>query len=107
MNREKFGSCPKVQISGIEKKLWNTQISSLQKKENKENLLPKNSKKGSGKKGKQYRASILEKPEEEGQEPPDPAAALAAFEAWYQGARGTPFWILFETYMPETPVVDF
>ena len=46
-------------------------------------------------------------PEEEGQEPPDPAAALAAFEAWYQAARGTPFWILFETYMPETPVVDF
>ena len=40
-------------------------------------------------------------------EPPDPAAALAAFEAWYRDARGTPFWILFETYMPETPLVDW
>lgn len=39
--------------------------------------------------------------------PPDPAAALAAFEAWYLAARRTPFWLLFETVMPETPLVDF
>lgn len=38
---------------------------------------------------------------------PDPAAALAAFEAWYAAARQTPFWLLFEHYMPETPLVDF
>ena len=32
---------------------------------------------------------------------------LAQFEAWYREAHGTPFWILFEHYMPETPLVDF
>ena len=37
----------------------------------------------------------------------DPAEALAAFEAWHQEARGVPFWVLFERWMPETPVVDF
>ena len=37
----------------------------------------------------------------------EPASALAAFEEWYATARGSPFWILFETYMPETPLVDF
>ncbi len=37
----------------------------------------------------------------------DPAEALAAFEAWYLDARGVPFWVLFERWMPETPVVDF
>jgi len=35
------------------------------------------------------------------------AAALAAFEAWYHEAHGSPFWILFEHYMRETPLVDF
>jgi len=39
--------------------------------------------------------------------PPDPTAALRAFEDWYAGARGTPFWMLFEHVMPETPLVDF
>jgi hypothetical protein len=39
--------------------------------------------------------------------PPDVGAALAAFEAWYEGARGKPFWVLFEHYMPETQLVDF
>jgi hypothetical protein len=39
--------------------------------------------------------------------PPDPAEALAAFEGWYREARGTPFWKLFETYIPETPLVDW
>lgn len=37
----------------------------------------------------------------------DPARALAAFEAWYAASRGSPFWRLFDTAMPETPLVDF
>lgn len=37
----------------------------------------------------------------------DPSAAMAAFEAWYSATRETPFWHLFEHYMPETPLVDF
>ncbi len=42
-------------------------------------------------------------------EPPDAdvLVALAAFEARYVERHGTPFWALFETYFPETPVVDF
>ena len=39
--------------------------------------------------------------------PAEEAQALAQFEAWYREAHGTPFWILFEHYMPETPLVDF
>lgn len=48
--------------------------------------------------------------EETGEEtdaPADPAAALSAFEDWYARSRGTPFWVLFEHHMPETPLVDF
>ena len=37
----------------------------------------------------------------------DVPAALAAFEAWYADAYGSPFWVLFDHYMPETPRVDF
>ncbi|WP_127089282.1 hypothetical protein [Aquabacter cavernae] len=37
----------------------------------------------------------------------DPSLALEAFEAWYSATRETPFWYLFEHYMPETPLVDF
>ena len=37
----------------------------------------------------------------------DPSTALSGFEAWYQEAHGSPFWILFEHYMRETPLVDF
>ncbi len=37
----------------------------------------------------------------------DVMAALRTFEAWYLEKHGTPFWVLFENYMPETPVVDF
>ena len=40
-------------------------------------------------------------------EPADAVAALAAFEAWYRETHPNPFWLLFEHYMPETPVVDF
>ena len=32
---------------------------------------------------------------------------LAEFERWYTETHPNPFWILFENYMPETPVVDF
>ena len=39
--------------------------------------------------------------------PPDVVAALTNFERWYAETHSQPFWILFETYMPETPVVDF
>lgn len=38
---------------------------------------------------------------------PDIGEALAVFEAWYAEARGKPFWVLFEHYMPETQLVDF
>ncbi|HQS09674.1 MAG TPA: hypothetical protein PLK13_12700 [Xanthobacteraceae bacterium] len=38
---------------------------------------------------------------------PDPAGALAAFEDWYAETRESPFWYLFEHYIPETPRVDY
>lgn len=38
---------------------------------------------------------------------PPPAVALADFESWYVENRHGPFWTLFDTYMPETPRVDF
>jgi hypothetical protein len=37
----------------------------------------------------------------------DVGAALADFESWYAATHPQPFWVLFETYMPETPRVDF
>ena len=37
----------------------------------------------------------------------DVRQALATFESWYAATHPQPFWILFETYMPETPRVDF
>jgi len=37
----------------------------------------------------------------------DVAAALAQFETWYAQSHATPFWMLFEHYIPETPRVDF
>lgn len=39
--------------------------------------------------------------------PPDSLGALTAFETWYRETHPNPFWMLFEHYMPETPVVDF
>lgn len=42
-----------------------------------------------------------------GKQQPDLITALADFETWYQQARGKPFWVLFEHYMPETQLVDF
>ena len=46
-------------------------------------------------------------PPEADAEEVDVATALATFEAWYVGTHPQPFWMLFETYMPETPRVDF
>ncbi len=37
----------------------------------------------------------------------DVIATLTQFENWYAEKHGTPFWILFENYIRETPVVDF
>ena len=37
----------------------------------------------------------------------DVCAALTRFETWYSENHTTPFWTLFENYMPETPRVDF
>jgi hypothetical protein len=37
----------------------------------------------------------------------DVGTALMRFEAWYSENHTTPFWTLFENYMPETPRVDF
>lgn len=39
--------------------------------------------------------------------PPDVMAALRTFEQWYADTHPQPFWVLFEHYMPETPLVDF
>lgn len=48
----------------------------------------------------------LAPPEAEAEEA-DVAKALAEFESWYAAAHESPFWVLFEHYMPETPLVDF
>ena len=45
--------------------------------------------------------------ESEDEEKPDVIRTLAEFEAWYEETHPSPFWVLFENYMPETPVVDF
>jgi hypothetical protein len=39
--------------------------------------------------------------------PPDVIGTLAEFERWYCETHSGPFWVLFENYMTETPVVDF
>ena len=39
--------------------------------------------------------------------PPDVIGTLAEFERWYAETHPGPFWVLFENYMTETPVVDF
>ena len=46
-------------------------------------------------------------PVEGDEPPPDVMAALGEFEAWYAQTHPQPFWVLFEHYMPETPLVDF
>jgi hypothetical protein len=37
----------------------------------------------------------------------DVIKSLAEFESWYAASHTTPFWVLFEQYVAETPVVDF
>lgn len=39
--------------------------------------------------------------------PPDVIAALTEFESWYSATHPNPFWVLFDHYIPETPLVDF
>jgi hypothetical protein len=46
-------------------------------------------------------------PRDDDAPPPDVIGALADFEAWYGETHPNAFWVLFEHYMPETPVVDF
>ena len=57
-----------------------------------------------------YDERVLERGERE-EEGGDRAAALlmalAAFEARFEAARGQPFVVAFDRYMPETPLVDF
>jgi hypothetical protein len=45
--------------------------------------------------------------ESDEEEKPDVMERLHTFEEWYTQTHPQPFWILFENYMPETPVVDF
>ena len=35
------------------------------------------------------------------------AAELDKFETWFEGKHGTPFYTLFDQYIPQVPVVDF
>jgi hypothetical protein len=50
--------------------------------------------------------AIFRAPDE--QEPAnDIPETLAAFERWYAETRGSPFWLLFERQMQDTPRVDF
>jgi hypothetical protein len=55
------------------------------------------------------RAAVAPEPSEipSETEPPDPLAALEAFEVWYAETHTVPFWALFEQYVRENPVVDF
>ncbi|RTL59690.1 MAG: hypothetical protein EKK41_29270 [Hyphomicrobiales bacterium] len=38
---------------------------------------------------------------------PAVVAELERFEAWFLEAKGKPFYVLFDQYVPEVPVVDF
>jgi hypothetical protein len=44
---------------------------------------------------------------EEHSDPAPTSAALHDFEAWFLKARGQPFYVLFDRYIPETPLIDF
>lgn len=37
----------------------------------------------------------------------DVVGVLEVFEAWFESAHGKPFYVLFDQYVPEVPVVDF
>ena len=49
----------------------------------------------------------LAPPEKEGGSSADVVGSLKEFEIWYAGTHPNQFWVLFETYLPETPRVDF
>lgn len=51
-------------------------------------------------------ASLVPNPDGD-EEKPDVIEVLHDFETWYAATHPNPFWMLFENYMPETPVVDF
>ena len=44
---------------------------------------------------------------DEGESANNVPEALAGFEHWYAETRGSPFWLLFEHQIPDTPRVDF
>lgn len=44
---------------------------------------------------------------DDNEEKPDVIETLGEFETWYVAMHPNPFWVLFDNYMPETPVVDF
>jgi hypothetical protein len=50
-------------------------------------------------------ASLSEKDDSSGMN--DFAEALASFESWYSSTHSSPFWVLLEHHMTETPRVDF
>jgi hypothetical protein len=50
--------------------------------------------------------AIFRAPDEE-ESANDVPETLAGFERWYAEARGSPFWLLFEHQIPDTPRVDF
>ena len=52
-------------------------------------------------------ASLAPSDDDNAPPPPDVVAALGEFERWYGETHPNPFWVLFENYIPETPVVDF
>ena len=52
-------------------------------------------------------ASLAQSTDDEDTPPPDIIGTLGEFERWYGETHPNPFWILFENYIPETPVVDF
>jgi hypothetical protein len=44
---------------------------------------------------------------DEGESANNVPEVLAGFEHWYAETRGSPFWLLFEHQIPDTPRVDF
>jgi hypothetical protein len=51
--------------------------------------------------------SLTPPDDDETEKRPDVIEVLTEFEAWYEKTHPNSFWMLFENYTPETPVVDF
>ncbi|AZO00999.1 hypothetical protein EJ066_30070 [Mesorhizobium sp. M9A.F.Ca.ET.002.03.1.2] len=51
--------------------------------------------------------AIFRAPDEEEESANNVPEALVGFERWYAETRGSPFWLLFEHQIPDTPRVDF